>query len=231
MSSGEQSTASRKSLLIKLGVLAVAGGVVGLLLLRGVDLRGLLDATVEFVRQLGPWTFFVAMAILPSFGVPLSTFTLTAGPVFVPIMGWPGVLFAAWTAMAANIAITYVGARWLARPWIEKLVIRLGYDWPKVRAENHWDFTILARVTPGPPFVLQSVILGLAQINFRIYMIGSVLISIVYGTVFIVFGEALIAGKGKMIVFGISAMAALSVGAQMLQRHLSRKKKLKAQVS
>jgi len=217
--------------LIKLAALAVAGGVAGILLLRGVDLRALIETTVEFVRELGPWTFFGAMALLPSFGVPLSTFTLTAGPVFVPTMGWPGVLVATWAAMAANIAITYVGARWLARPWLEKLVLHFGYNWPKVRAENHWDLTILARVTPGPPFVLQSVMLGLAQINFRIYMIGSVLISAVYGTVFVVFGEALLAGKGKMIVLGISAMAALSVGAHLLQRHLNRKKKLKLEAS
>lgn len=211
-------------MLIKLGVLIVAGGVAGLLLLQGVDLRGWLDQGIALVQEAGPGLFFAGMAVLPAVGFPLSPFTLTAGSIFAPTLGWPLVLVATWLALTVNVAITYVGARWLARPLLEKLVLRMGYRWPEVRAENYWDVTILARVTPGPPFFLQSVMLGLAQIPFHIYMIGSSLISIVYGTVFVIFGEALLAGKGKMIVFGISAMAALAVGTHLLRGHLARKK-------
>lgn len=211
-------------MLIKLAVLGVIGAVFGALVLRGVDVRYWIDAGIALVRDAGPWPFFAGMAVLPAFGFPLSPFTLTAGSVFAPTLGWPLVLLATWGALTVNVSITYVSARWLARPLLEKLVLKMGYRWPEVSAENHWNITILARVTPGPPFFLQSAMLGLARIPFRIYLLGSVLISAVYGTVFVVFGEALLAGKGKMILFGASAMVALTLGAHLLQRHLAKKK-------
>ena len=131
---------------------------------------------------------------------------------------------ATWAALAVNVSITYVLARWIARPGLEKLTMRLGYKWPEVHKDNYWDITLLARVTPGPPFVLQGIMLGLARVPFRIYLIGSALVAWAYGTVFVVFGDALLAGKGKMIVFGISALVALAFGAHLLRQHFARKK-------
>lgn len=217
---------SRKGLIIKLAVLGVAGVVVGGLMLRGLDLRGLIDQGLALVRDAGPLAFFCGMAVLPAVGFPLSPFTLTAGSVFAPTLGWPVVIMATWAALAVNVSITYVLARWIARPGLEKLTVRLGYPWPEVHADNYWDITLLARVTPGPPFVLQGIMLGLARVPFRIYLIGSALVAWTYGTVFVVFGDALLAGKGKMIIFGISALVALALGTHLLRRHLARKKKV-----
>ena len=129
-----------------------------------------------------------------------------------------------WVALAVNVTITYCLARWIARPLLEKIVLRFGYKWPKVPATEAWSFTILLRVTPGPPFVAQSAILGLAEVPFRIYLIGSTLIAGLYGTAFAVFGEALLSGQGRMIMIGMGAMAGLSVGAQLLRKHLAKKR-------
>ena len=216
---------SRKGLIIRLAILIVVAVIGGILVLRGLDIRGLIDSGLELVRDAGPVTFFSTMAVVPAVGFPLSPFTLTAGSVFAPELGWPVVILATWLALAVNLTITYVLARWIARPGLEKLTVRLGYKWPEVRADNYWDITLLARVTPGPPFVLQGVMLGLAQVPFRIYFIGSLIVGGAYATVFVVFGDALLSGKGKMIVFGVGAMAALALGAYLLRQHLARKKK------
>lgn len=217
--------ASRKGLIIKLVILGGIAGVVGILVLRGLDVRGIVDSGLAMVRDAGPVAFFCGMAVLPAVGFPLSPFTLTAGSVFAPTLGWPVVILATWAALAVNVTITYVLARWIARPGLEKLTVRLGYKFPAVNADNYWDITLLARVTPGPPFVLQGIMLGLARVPYRIYLIGSTLVAWAYGTVFVVFGDALLAGKGKMIVFGISAMVALALGTHLLRQHLARKKK------
>jgi len=213
-------------MLIKLIVFGAIGVVAGVLVLRGLDVRYWLNWGIALVREAGPWAFFAGMAVMPACGFPLSPFTLTAGSVFAPTLGWPVVLGATWLAIAVNVSITYVAARWLARPWLEKLVLKLGYQWPMVHAENYWNITILARVTPGPPFFVQSAMLGLAQIPFRIYLIGSASIGSVYATIFVVFGEALLSGKGKMIILGASAMVALTLAAHLLRRHLAKKKAL-----
>lgn len=214
----------KKGLLIKLAVVVVVAGALGVAVLRGLDVRSWVDQGLAQVRSAGPLAFFAGMAVLPAMGCPMSPFTLSAGSLFAPSLGWPIVLIATWVALSINVTITYVAARWLARPWLEKLVLRFGYRWPQVRPDEYWDFTILLRVTPGPPFFLQSALLGLAEIPLRIYLIGSVLIAGAYGTAFVVFGEALLSGKGRMVLLGGGAVAALAVGTHLLRRHLSRKK-------
>lgn len=214
----------KKSTLVKLGLGVVLLGAVGVLVLQGVDLKGLKDQALELVRTAGPVAFFVGMAILPAIGFPLSPFTLSAGSLFAPTLGWPAVLIAMLVAVAINVSITYCLSRWIARPLLEKIVTRFGYKWPQVPTEEAWSFTILLRVTPGPPFVLQSALLGLAEVPFRIYFIGSVVIQGLYATAFAVFGEALLSGQGRMIMIGMGAMAGLSVGAQLLRKHLAKKK-------
>ena len=213
-----------KGLLIKLAIVVVVLAAGAVLVLKGVDLEELKNQGLEMVRTAGPVAFFVGMAIVPAFGFPLSPFTLSAGSVFAPTLGWPTVLVAMWVALAVNVSITYCLARWMARPVLEKLVLRLGYKWPQVPPGEAWNFTILLRVTPGPPFVAQSALLGLAEVPFRIYLIGSVIIAGMYGTAFAVFGEALLSGQGRMVMVGIGALAALSVGTHLLRKHLAKKK-------
>lgn len=215
-----------KGLLLKGAVLAVLalGGAVAVL--QGLDVRGLIEQAMNLVREAGPVVFFGGMALLPAVGFPLSPFTLSAGSLFAPTMGLPLVLVVTWIALTINVLVTYVLARWLARPWLEKLVLRFGYRWPQVPSDEYWEVAILLRVTPGPPFFLQSAILGLAQVPVRVYVIVSVLVAGLYGTAFVVFGEALLAGKGRMVMLGFGGIAALTVGAHLLRRHLARKKAL-----
>ena len=217
-----------KGLLLKVALLAVIVLAGAVAVLRGLDVRGLLDQSMNLVREAGPVVFFGAMAVLPAVGFPLSPFTLSAGSLFAPTLGLPLVLLITWVALAINVMVTYVLARWIARPWLEKLVLRFGYRWPQIPADGHWDVSILLRVTPGPPFFVQSALLGLAQVPVRIYLTVSVIVAGLYGTAFVVFGEALLAGKGRMVMLGFGGFAALTIGAHVLRRHLARKKALAA---
>jgi uncharacterized membrane protein YdjX (TVP38/TMEM64 family) len=215
---------ARRALLIKLGVVVLVGAGAAAFLLRGADPRQWLEETLSLIRSFGPAAFFAAMAVLPALGCPLSIFTLTAGPVFGPTLGLPLVLSLAAGAIAVNLALSYWLARYGFRPWIEWLFTRLGYRLPQVSSANELALTVLVRVTPGPPFVLQSFLLGLAGVAFRIYMLVSWPISTAYAIAFILFGDSLAQGKGKVALLSVSLLIALTVGVQFLRRHYARKR-------
>lgn len=190
----------------------------------GYDLRESADWVLERVRRLGPAAFFTLMALAPAAGAPVSLFTLTAGPVFGPVLGLPLVLALALASMALNLAITYALARWILRPWIERLCAWLGFAIPQVAEADQRALVILARVTPGPPYALQNYLLGVAKIPFGTYFLFSWAVVCVYTTAFIVFGDALAKGKGRGAVLAASLLVAVMVGLRFLRRRMQRKK-------
>ena len=81
----------------------------------------------------------------------------------------------------------------------------------------------LVRVTPGPPYILQSYLLGLAGIPFVTYFIISWVISSFYACAFVLFGDALMHGRGKMALMAVGLFVALTVAVQLIRRHYARK--------
>lgn len=212
-----------------LAVLAVGGLVVCALGWRwlqsqGYTLREAMDWVLAYVRRLGPAAFFTLMAVLPVIGAPLSIFTLTAGPLFAPTFGLSGVIALTMVSLAANLALTYVLARWLLRPWVERLCAWLGFKIPAVAEEDQRNLVILVRVTPGTPQVLQNYLLGVACIPFAPYFVISWVVGSLYACAFIVFGDAVVQGKGRNVLIGVGLLAGLAVGVRFLRRYMQRKK-------
>ncbi len=205
----------KKLPLLKLGILAVVVGVVAVLVIKGLDVRALGQKCLEVIRGAGPITFLLATALLPAFGAPLSAFTITAGELFAPTMSMPGVIAAMLVAIAINLAFTYWLARFALRPVLSKIIRGYGYSIPSVTRENALSIALAIRLTPGPPFFLQSYILGLAEVPFRLYMVVSWLCSLPWAIGLIVFGNGLFNGNFKLVVGGIGGLtvAAIAVNA------------------
>jgi len=184
----------------------------------GSELGAWWEAGLAQVRCAGPLTFFASMAVLPAFGCPFSVFTLTAGPVFGPSLGMPLVLGLTLLGVALNLALSYWLAARALRPTLARLVAWLGYTLPKARAQDYRSLVFLVRVTPGPPFFLQSYLLGLAGIPFRIYFLISWLISGLYACAFVLFGDAVVHGHGKRVMLAVGLFAVLTVSVQWLRR-------------
>jgi len=211
-------------LLVKLGLAALVVGALGLLVLRGVDVRAVVTQTLDWIRTVaGPWGFFAAMAVLPAIGCPLLAFYLPAGALFAGQMGMPAVIAASMGALAINLALTY----WLAhrgiRPVVEWLLRHTPYRVPQVRPENELAVAVLVRVTPGPPFFVQGYILGLAGVSFRTYMVVSFGVQLVFGTGFIVFGKAMMEGKSGMAIFGAMLLVAMVAAVQIVRRKFAKR--------
>lgn len=211
----------RKKLLIKLAVAAAGLLLVAALLLRGVDIHGLIERGLALLRRGGPWVFFLAMAVLPAAGFPLSTFSLTAGAAFSAQMGMGAVVAAGLAASTVNLLLAYWLARQALRPWLIRLVVRFGYKVPQVEEGDMTDLIVLVRVTPGVPFFVQNYLLGLADAPIGKYILISCAVSWTYTSAFIVFGEALLNGRGKLILIAVSLLAALTAATHLVRRHFA----------
>jgi len=199
------------------GVVALAVGTWGFKHY-GNELGAWWELGLAQVRGAGPLMFFALMAVLPSLGCPMSVFTLTAGPVFGPSLGIVGVLGLTLLSVALNLAFSYWLASRALRPTLVRLVAWLGYTLPRARAQDYRSLVFLLRVTPGPPFFLQSYLLGIVHIPFRIYFVISWLISGAYACAFVLFGDAVVHGHGKRVILAVGIFAVLTVGVQWLRR-------------
>ena len=213
-----------RALLLKL---AAAGAVVlvgAVLVARGLDLKGLLAQGLGLIRQAGPTTFFLAMALLPAVGAPVSAFTLSAGPVFGPALGLGWVLGLALAAITFNMTVSYWLARRAFRPLVEKICGRLGYRLPRAAPGDELDLIVLLRVTPGVPFPAQNYLLGLADVPFGKYLLVSCAIQWPMNAAFILFGDALLHGRGKVALVVLGVILALAAGSQLVRKHYGKKR-------
>lgn len=217
----------RRKFLLK-GSLGLAVLLVGgILVLRGFDIKSMIINIMETIRLLGPLAFFTAMALLPAAGFPLMAFALTAGPAFGAQLGLGGILFGSALAITVNVVLTYWLARRALRPLLAWALARLGYQIPVVPAADQFEVTLLVRITPGPPFFVQSYLLGLAEIPFRTYLLPSLLFPMINLSGVVIFGDALMHGKGKVAVLGISLVVAGLLGVHLLRRHLRQRRQLR----
>ena len=214
----DEPRAKRKLPIVPLAIAAAAGAVAAYFLLRGVNFRAAEEQGIGIIRSVGPWAFFAGCAILPAFGAPLTVFTITAGEVFAPMMTLGGVIAATMFAIAVNLALTYWLARYALRPLLARLIARYGYSIPSVTSENAVSVTLALRLTPGPPFFIQSYILGMAEVPFRMYMLLSILCHLPWGIGTIVLGKGIFNGNFKLVLYGVGVLVVATIVVQRLRK-------------
>jgi uncharacterized membrane protein YdjX (TVP38/TMEM64 family) len=208
----------RRVPVFKLVVLGVVVVVIAALVLRGVDVRGVAQAFMDLIRQIGPWAFFLAMAVLPALGAPMTAFTIPAGEAFAPQLGLGVVIAVSLAAIAVNMALAYWLSRYALRPLLTRLITRYGYTVPRVTPGNALNILLVVRLTPGPPYALQCFVLGVAEAPFRLYMIVSWLAVLPWAIGAIVLGKGIFNGNVGVVLIGIGVLVVASIGFQWLRK-------------
>ncbi|HVS52971.1 MAG TPA: VTT domain-containing protein [Opitutaceae bacterium] len=221
--SSEVLVEKRKLPVAKLALAAIVLLVGAALVLRGVDVRALLNAGMDLIRRVGPAAFFGAMMILPAFGAPLSAFTIPAGEAFAPQIGLPAVIALALAVLAVNLALSYWLARYALRPLLTGLIKRYGYSVPRVTPENALSVALLVRLTPGPPYALQCFVLGLAEVPFKLYMIVSWLAVLPWVVGAIILGQGIFNGNFKVAATGVGVLVLAVVAVQWVRKKYFRR--------
>ena len=222
--SSEPVAEKKKLPVIKIVVGLIVLAVAAVFLLRGVNLREWIEQAMTLIRGAGPLAFFSAMAILPGLGVPVMPFHLTAGSAFGEQLGMPWVVALCLLAVTINLVVTYALARRAMRPLLERIMKRLGYSLPAMEDGDLTDLTIILRVTPGTPFFIQNYLLGLAGVPFGRYLLVSCVVSWIYTAAFVIFGDALLHGKGKMVMIAGGLLIAAGVLTHWARKHYAKKK-------
>jgi uncharacterized membrane protein YdjX (TVP38/TMEM64 family) len=173
---------------------------------------------ITSLRQAGPVVFFGAMGLLPVIGFPLAPFNLAAGPAFAPTLGLVPVILLAVAAISLNVALTYWLSRWALRPLVERAASWLGYAIPEIPHDKHLPAAFLVRATPGPPFFLQSCLLGLARVRFGSYMVASCTIPGLFAMLCIIGGDALMKGNTRLVLLAFGALGALALALKLLRK-------------
>lgn len=182
---------------------------------------------MEMVREWGVWALeraresplwlFAAIAILPALPVPASPFLILAGIVFTPKYGVAGAVVLSIVAMAINMSWTYWVAAGPGRRLVDRLLSWLEIELPELSRGNAVRLTLLLRVTPGIPFFLHNLILGFLRVPFRIYLPLSVATSGLFTIGFVVFGEGISSGRGKVAMLAISLILVAAVLASFVR--------------
>ncbi len=222
---GLSPTREQKKLLVKLAVAAVLCVALLGVLAMGVDVRALVHRAVRVLSSAGPVAYFLAMAFIPCLGVPMLAFLIPAGPVFAERFGLPGVVGLCLAAVTVNMMFTYWLARWALRPLFRRLLDRFGYRMPEVEGSDATDLVVILRVTPGIPFFVQNYLSGLADVPLKNYVFVSCVVTYLYDSSFVIFGDALLHGRGKLAMLAVGALAALLAATHMVRKHYAAKAK------
>jgi len=191
---------------------------------RETNLMQTVDAVVARLREAGPAVFFVAMALLPAVGFPMMAFTLAAGPLFGPIIGSGWVVVWSLGAVVGNLLLTYWLADHALRPLVSRLLNHFSFRLPESRGSTAWQMTLIVRLTPGPPYWVQSYLLGLIRVSLWPYLVISTLVMAGYIVALVYGGEAIANGNGRLAFAAVGGLVASVVLLQLLRKWSAQRK-------
>ncbi len=201
---------------LPLGLLLVVGALIPEW---DIDPGKLLEEAREFILRLlvaiHPVVYFLAFALLPALGFPITFFYLTAAAVYG---GTPAALPLAWLAIAINIAFGYWMASSLMNPVVRRLIRYRGYEIPKPDPDNHGAVVVVTRLSPLP-FALQNWALGVARLPFGVYLAYSVPVQAAMGTGMILLGDSLLHGGVSLALLGLFLLALFFLFVRLARKH------------
>lgn len=175
---------------------------------------------VGILQSIPPILYFLAFAILPALGVPLSIFYLTAISVLGVSHPAVGILLG-WIAVALNMALSNVLARSVLHPAIEWIIRHRNMTIPKIREENEWKIVLAVRLSPAP-FFIQNYLLALGHARWRTYLGLSMLVQGSIGMAVMLVGESILRGRLGYVLLALFVFLILNLLFDYIRKRLNR---------
>lgn len=165
------------------------------------DLKYWLNYCTDQIRTWPAIPFFVAVALLPLIGFPISPLFIAAGVKF-------GVAWAIPFSLAA-LAVNLVIAHWISTKLLHGFIQRMAQNWnytiPRISRKKAAKWVLVVRIS-GAPLAMQNYILGLGNAPFWPYLLVSLAVQSVFVILTIVLGEAILSGHFEKAFWGLGLL-------------------------
>ena len=163
-----------------------------------------------------PLLLVLALATLPGIGFPMSPLLVLFGIVMGPRFGMP-------IACVIGIAATSVCTIWTyalaTGPLRHFLLTRLLSKWtlPELTERSALRLGLIIRITPGIPYPLQNVALGVMGLRFKTYLLASLPVQSLFTVGLIVTGGAIFEGRAGLALTGAVVLVVVILVSRMLR--------------
>ncbi|TVP78065.1 MAG: DedA family protein [Puniceicoccaceae bacterium] len=164
-----------------------------------------------------PWALFLVLATLPGLGVPSSPLIILFGAVLGPRFGLPLTVVMSITAQSICTIWTYALAAGPLRQFLLQTFFR-NRPLPEISSGNAVRLGLILRLTPGVPYALQNIVLGLVGMRFRPYLLVSIPTIALWNLGFVVTGGAIFEGRFGLALTGLAIIIALVLATRMLNQ-------------
>ncbi|MEM7790073.1 MAG: VTT domain-containing protein [Verrucomicrobiota bacterium] len=162
--------------------------------------KNLLKTSYIFLES-NPWALILAVATLPGFGFPVSPILILFGVVLGPRYGVITASIIAVAALGFCSIWSYALSAGPLRSILKKFIFKKR-DLPKLTKENAYRVGFILRITPGIPYALQNISLGVIGLEFKTFLIVSLPIQSLYAVGFVVTGGAIFQGQTGLAITG-----------------------------
>lgn len=219
-----KTTESKKSHLVRNGLLLLIPGVMGALTIYLLwksqpDLyywRGLFDQSLSFLKA-NPWALILAVATLPGMGFPISPLLLLFGVVLAPRYGMVTTCALGILSQSFCTTWTYLLSSGPLRDVLKKIVSQRR-ELPELTESNALRLCLILRITPGIPYAIQNIVLGIVGMRLKQYLIVSIPITALWTIGFIVTGGAIFKGQVGLAITGVLLLVAMVLLTKMLRQ-------------
>ncbi len=170
-----------------------------------------------YLKTTHPLVFFGALSVAPLLPIPISPFYIVSASLY----GFGFSIAAIGVAVVINMTLTYWMANGVLRPFMEQIVEKMGHSTPTLHEDEHVKMTVIVRVTPGPPYFVQNIVLGLAGIPYRTYILVSWPIQMAWAIAFVALGESAVQGQGAKVAGAIGLLVSLILITRMVRGRLA----------
>jgi len=162
-----------------------------------------------------PILLILVLATLPGIGCPLSPLLIIFGIVMGPRFGLPATCAMGITATSFCSIWTYALASGPLRVFLKTHLLKK-WDIPEFSDSSALRLGIIIRITPGIPYPVQNVALGVMGMRFKTYLLASLPAQSLYTIGFIVTGGALFEGRAGLAITGVLFLIVIILVTRML---------------